>query len=238
MNINTSLPLYTQVKRKIIEEISGGGYCEGGRLPAEPELCQKYDVSRVTLRRSLQELVNEGYLVRKQGKGTYITNKKIVRSLISLDGYTEYMEKTGEKPERKIIQKIIKVCSPLVAQRLLLPESSKVIELLRVMYVKDVLLGYEVNSYPTVYFEGLENDIDDQVSTHVLLKQKYGTVLRNNYKILNVVLAAEKMAGLLNCSIGEPLFQLDKTAFNQNGVPVYHSMMYYDVNRVSFIIEK
>ncbi|MGJ8540808.1 UTRA domain-containing protein [Heyndrickxia coagulans] len=238
MNINTSLPLYTQVKRKIIEEISGGIYNEGGRLPAEPELCQKYDVSRVTLRRSLQELVNEGYLVRKQGKGTYITNKKIVRSLISLDGYTEYMEKTGKKPQRKIIEKTVKLCPPLVAQRLFLPSSSRIIELLRVMYVKDVLLGYEVNSYPVVYFEGLENDLNDKVSTHALLKQKYGTVLKNNYKILNVVLADEKMAGLLKCSISEPLFQLDKTAFNQNGIAVYHSMMYYDVNRVSFIIEK
>ncbi|GAY79090.1 histidine utilization repressor [Sporolactobacillus inulinus] len=237
LNNDNLFPLYMQVKRKIIEAINDSTYSEGTRLPSETELLDTYNVSRVTIRRALQELVREGYLIRKQGKGTFIKHKKITRSLLSADGYTEYMKKTGEKPERKIIEKSIKVCSPLISKRLSISPQSKILELFRVMYIKDVPLGYEVTSYPVLYFDGLENDINDRVSTHELLKKKYGTVLEKSQKMLNVILASETMAGYLKCHVSDPVYQLEKTAFNQYGLPVYHSMMYYDVNRVSFVID-
>ncbi|BBN97907.1 UTRA domain-containing protein [Sporolactobacillus terrae] len=237
LNKDNLYPLYIQVKRKIIEEIHNDTYTEGSRLPSETELCEKYAVSRITIRRSLQDMVESGYLVRKQGKGTFVKRGKIKRSLISPDGYTEYMKETGQKPERKIVEKMIKPCSPFIAKRLAIPPESEILELCRILYIKDVPLGYEVNSYPISRFHGLEAYIDDHVSTHEVLQEKYGVTLKSTYKVLNVLLANEKNANYLNCNVSTPVYQLDKTAFNQYNTAIYHSLMYYDVNRVSFVIE-
>ncbi|WP_018664872.1 UTRA domain-containing protein [Heyndrickxia acidiproducens] len=230
-------PLYIQIERKIIDEIHKGTYMDGSRIPSESELCEEYGVSRVTIRRSLQDLVDNGYLVRKQGKGTFVNGGKIKRSLITADGYTEYIESIGEKPERKIVLKKVAPCPSLIAKRLSIPEGSDILRLGRIMYVNGAPLGYEVSSYPVKSFENLESGIDDRTSIHELLSKKYGIVLKRNYKILNVLLADETIAGHLGCNISDPVYQVDKTEFNQYDEPVYHSWLYYDVNRVSFIIE-
>ncbi|MBM7657000.1 UTRA domain-containing protein [Sporolactobacillus spathodeae] len=237
LNKDNLYPLYIQVKRRIIEDIHNDTYTEGSRLPSETELCEKYEVSRITIRRSLQDMVDSGYLVRKQGKGTFVKRGKIKRSLISPDGYTEYMRETGQRPERKIVEKVIKPCSPFIAKRLAIPLGSEVLELCRILYIKGVPLGFELNSYPIIRFNGLEAYIDDHVSTHEVLQKEYGVTLKSNYKVLNVLLANEKIANYLHCNVSDPVYQLDKTAFNQYKAAVYHSMMYCDVNRVSFVIE-
>ncbi|WP_237682172.1 UTRA domain-containing protein [Heyndrickxia coagulans] len=230
-------PLYIQIERKIMDEIQKGIYIAGSRLPSENELCEKYGVSRITIRRSLQDLVDNGYLVRKQGKGTFVNNGKIQRSLMKADGYTEYMKTIGEKPERKIVMKKITSCPPLIAKRLSIPEGSDIIELSRVMYVKGTPLGFEVSSYPVSLLKDLYTEINEQISIHELLKEKCCIVLKRNYKILNVLLADETIARYLDCNASDPVYQVDKTEFNQYDEPVYHSWLYYDVNRVSFVIE-
>ncbi|MEQ9453454.1 MAG: substrate-binding domain-containing protein [Phycisphaeraceae bacterium] len=70
------LPKYEQVKQALIKEIRSGRWESGNPFPSESQLLQKFDVSRPTLIRSLQDLVREGYLYRKQGQGTFIADEK------------------------------------------------------------------------------------------------------------------------------------------------------------------
>src|SRR4051812_32229617 len=68
------LPQYAQIKRRLIAEIRGGQWAVGGPFPSEAQLVARYKVSRSTLVRSLQELVREGYLYRRQGQGTFVAD--------------------------------------------------------------------------------------------------------------------------------------------------------------------
>ena len=68
LNDNSLTPLYQQVLEDIKAEISSGTYASGQRIPSEAELSQLYSVSRVTVRRAIEELVGEGYLTKRQGK--------------------------------------------------------------------------------------------------------------------------------------------------------------------------
>src|SRR3954454_22776409 len=68
------LPQYAQIKRRLIAEIRSGQWAIGGPFPSEAELVARYKVSRSTLVRSLQELVREGYLYRRQGQGTFVAD--------------------------------------------------------------------------------------------------------------------------------------------------------------------
>src|SRR5215207_3029693 len=69
-------PKYEQVKRSLIAEIEAGKWTAGGAIPSESQLLQRFDVSRPTLVRSLQDLVREGYLFRRQGKGTFVADRR------------------------------------------------------------------------------------------------------------------------------------------------------------------
>src|SRR5436190_1240225 len=69
------LPKYEQVKRSLIAEIELGKWTAGGVIPSEAQLLQRFNVSRPTLVRSLQDLVREGYLYRRQGKGTFVAER-------------------------------------------------------------------------------------------------------------------------------------------------------------------
>src|SRR3954462_12272569 len=72
---SAQLPKYQQVKRSLIAEIELGRWPTGGAIPSEAQLLQRFNVSRPTLVRSLQDLVREGSLFRRQGKGTLVADR-------------------------------------------------------------------------------------------------------------------------------------------------------------------
>src|SRR5579863_1888906 len=76
------MPLYHQLKQIVRSEIERGMYKPGDRLPSEPELIQRYGVSRITVRQALTELENEGVVVRRHGKGTYVAEQHIEQDLV------------------------------------------------------------------------------------------------------------------------------------------------------------
>ena len=77
-------PLFEQIKEDIKSKIQRGIYSPGAKIPTEVELIAEYDVSRITIRRAVEELCKEGYLEKNQGRGTYVKNKKIFRKITSI----------------------------------------------------------------------------------------------------------------------------------------------------------
>lgn len=75
-----ALPLYQQIYSDLLEKIRDGTYLENKSLPAERELCQMYHVSRSTIRRTLDELQKEGYIVKAQGNGNFASPRCSTRS--------------------------------------------------------------------------------------------------------------------------------------------------------------
>ena len=73
-----SQPLYKQLEEKIIQDIENGIYRKGQKIPTEKELSQMYDVSRMTVRKALEEITKQGILERHAGKGTYVASVKLL----------------------------------------------------------------------------------------------------------------------------------------------------------------
>lgn len=80
-----AIPLYQQVIDIIKNEISSGAYKAGARIPNEFELAESYKVGRVTVRRAIEELVQQGYLTKRQGKGTFVNAPKLKRKIRQKD---------------------------------------------------------------------------------------------------------------------------------------------------------
>lgn len=94
--MNKLAPLYARVKQDLKDRITSGTLTEGDFLPTEPELCAELGVSRITLRRAVKELCDEGYLLRQQGRGTVVTRPPIAQQLVTLTGFSEAFKAEGE----------------------------------------------------------------------------------------------------------------------------------------------
>ena len=91
LDMNAETPLYMQLKEAIKAAIKDGTYPDNEKIPTEIELSEHYKVSRITVRRAVEELCQENYLVKRQGKGTFVKSRKIQRKMEHLLGFADTM---------------------------------------------------------------------------------------------------------------------------------------------------
>lgn len=97
-------PLYRQLLTRLRDAILSGEYPVGSRMPSEKELCQHYGISRVTVRRALKELTEEGLIHRHQGKGSFVTRPRLEHNLGQRRSFTEMCRVLGRVPSAKVIE--------------------------------------------------------------------------------------------------------------------------------------
>ena len=135
LNRNSAIPLYYQIKIKLLEEIENGNFTVGKLLPTEMELMEKYSVSRATVRRVMQDLEKDGYINRTAGKGTFVIRTKISRGLTYLTSFTEDMKRLKKNVSSKIIQFQTIIPPSSIAEKLALPDDVSLIYVYRLRSV-------------------------------------------------------------------------------------------------------
>ena len=95
INADKGIPLYLQVKQILMDGVRGGKFKPGDAIPSERELAEKFELNRLTVRRAVDELVNEGYLARKRGSGTYVAQREESRTPSTFCGFTDDMSREG-----------------------------------------------------------------------------------------------------------------------------------------------
>ena len=124
-------PLLADVVRDGLRRaVITGTWPPGDRLPNEDALGGRYSVSRATIREAVRGLVEEGYLSRRQGSGTYVTARPLLRNSLDTNfSYTSYLESTGVRASRRILGLQTIAASDVVAERLFLDPGQRVVEL-------------------------------------------------------------------------------------------------------------
>lgn len=95
LNSEQAEPLYIQLKKAVQSAIANGAFSSGDKIPTEIELSETYNVSRITVRKAIEELVNEGYLTKRQGKGTFVNAPKIGRKIEHVISFTAACKANG-----------------------------------------------------------------------------------------------------------------------------------------------
>jgi GntR family transcriptional regulator len=132
---DSTTPLYEQIAARLKHEINSGRFSANGRLPSESELTQRFGVSRVTARQATAMLLQEGYVQRKQGKGTFVAGQKLKHELHSMRGFYDSLLAQGVEPVTRLLE-FVGVCAPeLVASGLAGPGGA--CYFLRRLYVVD-----------------------------------------------------------------------------------------------------
>lgn len=144
-------PLYQQLMTRLKNDIVAGVYPAGGRIPSEQVLCDTYGVSRVTVRKAMLDLVQEGLLVRRQGKGTFVAEEKIRRDLSMITSFTDSCEARGHHAEARPISCQWEEPTAEDCEKLGVAPDGRVLELCRLRLCDGDPVMLEVNRFPEEY---------------------------------------------------------------------------------------
>jgi GntR family frlABCD operon transcriptional regulator len=234
INEKAASPMYFQVRERLLTDLNNEEYSRGDQLPTETELCQIYGVSKITIRRAVSLLVEEGILSRQQGKGTYVTNKKIKNEVISVGGFSEYKD---NHHSRVLSSSIIKASAEEAAM-IGVPQGDPILRLNRLIYIEDVPLVIDYSYYSQKKFPDLEKFIGESMSTYAILKKKYSVEPVSQERTIDVVFATKEKADLLKLGISASLFKMEKTVYDANDCIIHSSLLYMPTSKVTLTVQR
>lgn len=146
-------PLYLQLQRRIAEAIASGRLTPGDSLPAERDMAAMTGLSRVTVRKAVQALVESGHLVQRRGSGTFIAHRvhRLEQALSQLTSFTEDMQRRGRTVDSLWLARAVQSPTPEEVMALGLGAEDRVARLARVRRSDGVPLAIERASLPTAF---------------------------------------------------------------------------------------
>lgn len=198
------MPKYYILKRKLIKMIDQEEFKINEAIPSERELINMYDVSRITVRRAVDELVNEGYLYKVQGKGTYVKSDDYSQDLISITSCTEDILKLGMKPSRKVISSDVIPSDKKRMRNLELGENEKVFRLKRIYFANQIPVNYTTTFLPNKLFPELQAYDYSKSSLYDVLEKKYNVKITRASRTIEAILAQDDTAEYLDIKEGMP----------------------------------
>ncbi|MFC7441470.1 GntR family transcriptional regulator [Laceyella putida] len=202
---NSPIPLYYQLKEIIQEMIDNEELKPGDAIPPERELCEIHNISRMTARKAVIALVNEGVLYREQGKGTFVAEPKPKHLITRLKGFTEEMEGKGVTVETRILNfSIVEATLNLKRNLRMLPHHEHVAEIKRLRIVDGEPLALETVWLDEQKVPGLNKEMLEGQSLYAVLKDNYQYQPLYARQTIEPVLTNEyesKLLGLPNHSL-------------------------------------
>ena len=162
LSLSSDIPLYAQLVGIIKRCISSGSLAIGDLLPSEAEFCRALNISRNTVRQAIGELEDEGLVVRKRGKGTFVADPANNRRGVRYSFTTE-VSSAGKVPSSTLVDFAVITASPAICEKMELQEGTPVYCFTRVRNVDGVPLILETSYYPQYIYPNLTRDM---VQTH------------------------------------------------------------------------
>jgi len=223
-NTNSTLvfkPLYEQIKSVITDSLIAGEWKPGESIPSEMELAARYGVSQGTVRKAIDALAKENIVVRRQGKGTFVSTHKEQNSklrflrLTSADGSKELLE--NELLECKRIK-----VNAEISKSTGLKIGTAIIEIKRLLTFsqRPVILDYIIVQAKS--FKGLNATKikENNGSLYSMYETLYGVPMVRAEEKLSAVMATKEQADLLNIEPGFPLLSIDRVAYTYGDKPM------------------
>ena len=228
------VPLHVQVLEALHRDLQNAVWRPGDQMPVEHELMERFGVSRITVRQALAQLVHEGVLTRRSGKGTFVAQPRIEQELHVLTGFVEDMVALGMRASARVISMEWVPAERVVAQHLELPVGKTVLRLERVRLGNDEPLLFDVSYLPPALGERVAREDLAVHPIFSLLEDKYGIPVGfADYRIYPAI-ASREVAGHLDVPRGSPILAIERTSYSENGTPLDYERLHYRGDRVTY----
>lgn len=228
-------PLYVQLMEELETSIRNGVYKPGDKIMTEAEMAKEYGVSLITVRKAVGSLMEKGLVVRKQGKGTFVTKPKYSRNMKKLQSFTEMCEQMGVKPGAQVLENRLIMADKKVADRLGIEPGSNVVYISRLRLADGEPVQVEKSYFPLKYAFLLEEDLNNG-SMFECLKEKAGAKVASSEKMIELCRATAEEAALMDVKKGDYLLFVKSTAYDENGEPMYAGIQLINGARFSLYV--
>ncbi|MFD7160577.1 GntR family transcriptional regulator [Kribbella sp. NPDC059898] len=226
-------PLYVQVETALVSRF-GVDLHPGDRLPTEDELIEQFGVSRITVRRAIQNLVSRNLVVTRQGRGSFVAAPKITQPLTALTGFVEDMEAQGLHTRARVLL-VDEIAAPPAARAALqLPLGATVTHIERVRLAAGHPISFD-RTYLVPELGGLvaKGDLESE-PIFTLLEERHGTPLVEADYGLQASTADSAVAAALGVEEGSAVFRIERTSYTTGHRPVDYEVLHYRGDTITF----
>lgn len=214
---NSGLPMYRQLSNIIRTNVENGVYEANQKIPTEMELSKKYNVSRVTVRKALEELVEDGILLRKQGKGTFISEKKTTNINYPQTSFADACLLSGKKPTTRLLSYSMEVPTKKIADFFGIEQTEMVIKIRRIRMADGEPIILEVDYFPESFAFLADEALTDSIA---LILNRNNIYPIHGETVTTICYASEEESRVLNVDVEQPLLYIRGEIRNEDMRPV------------------
>ncbi|GGP07465.1 GntR family transcriptional regulator [Oceanobacillus neutriphilus] len=221
MDKSNKIPLYLQLIEEIKEKIENQTYREHEKLPSERELCDRYELSRITVRQALQALEQEGYIYKLHGKGTFVSQMAFKQDLKQLYSFTDEMRKKNKNPKSNVLEFQQKSADEKLMTAMRLEEGEAVYEVIRLRLADEEPLIYETSYIPQKFFPGLTKQCLIEKPMYEVFEEDYQRKVTRVEEDFSATSAGELEAGYLELAENQPVMLIRRFAYHKEQLIEY-----------------
>jgi GntR family transcriptional regulator len=221
LNENAPMALYHQLREVLLNKIKSNEWPVNSQIPSERELCETFGVSRITVRKALSELEREGYLYRKQGKGTFVTSPKIEQRLSRFYSFSEEIRKMGYVPSSKILDFTVMQADKNIAANLQIESGVDVYSLRRIRLANEEPFAIENSFIPCVVCPGLSAEEIAVRGLYGAMRLNYGLIANQAVETFEAVSITADEALHLTVAENAPGLLLERVTYSNMVIVEY-----------------
>src|SRR4030042_6677101 len=217
----SNIPLYFQLEQIVKSKIITGEYMPGEQIPTEKELCETYGVSSITARQAILNLVNEGLLIRIQGKGTFVTEDIANTNTLQLRGSINDLITNGLKTQEVKVLSINRIKPPKKVSKFFgIKEDEEVIQVKRTRNANNLPVSYIINYLPLETGVKIKEEDLQKYPMLQILRDQVGIPLSGAIQYIEAIIADYDIASALSVSITSPILYIETLVFEKGKKPV------------------
>lgn len=230
----TTTPLYQRLVDSIKSQIADGTLKENDMLCSEQEISKEFNVSRITVRKALEILADEGYIIKRQGVGTFIASKKLSNQRDWVPhSFTEICLQDGKIPSTDVLLVEWVKELPAVSKRLQVPEKESIVKVVRLRKSDGFAVMVEEGYFPKRLGYMVEEDL---TGSTIQIFRDHGIIAQHAYTSIELCYATKFEAEKLGVRENQALLLQRDITYDQNDQPIHYTKMVINPERYKFAI--
>ncbi len=219
--------LYFQLYDILYKDIRDGVYKPGQLLPTENTLIEQYHISRITVRKALDLLMNDGLIAKRRGYGTFVQNRKVEQTLTRVQHFASEMEKRGYVSSVTMLANEVVYASKAVAGELCIGEGDELVRVERLRYADGVPMCIESSYLIRARCPDVQRHDFSKQSLRKFLEDRYDIVWKRARQKIYAVAATARTAGYLGIKEGDPLIYIERVSYTRDDEPAEYLQTWY-----------